>query len=166
MDTSEPRHSGTCLQNGNPETPERDAEEPQRPGNPDSPGTGHRGNNFVPESGHGESGPGLLSSCSGSGLAAGRRSIPSGAALSAHSGGTGWAARWRDLGDNPTPCVRVLTELWAGVPEPPSEHPNVWAASIQDSQFLRLAHASFPSSHQTAPPRRFQTDSVLFIYFS
>lgn len=76
-------------------------------------------------------------------------STPSGAALSARGEGTSLAARWRDTGDTPTPRVQVLPEKSFGLGSaPPSpELPTSLAASIQDSDFLRLFHASFLSSH-------------------
>lgn len=87
---------------------------------------------LVPESGHGESGPGLLP-LQAFGVSGSRGWIHSGAALwrSARAGRR-MAGSW---GQPDSACQ----ERWA---EPPSERPSLWAASIQDSEFLSISHAS------------------------
>lgn len=157
LDKSEPKHSGTAhrvtRRSGNPDTPEWNPAE-TGDGRTRTPRNGTPRKRSVPESGHGESGPGLRArrfccSCSHTGLEASPGSTPSGAALSARGEGTSLAARWRDTGDTPTPRVQVLPEKSFGLGSaPPSpELPTSLAASIQDSDFLRLFHASFLSSH-------------------
>lgn len=157
LDTSEPKHSpghrGT-WRSGNPDTPERNPEE-----------TGGRRTRTlwnetqrkrsVPESGQGESGLDLRAGrllqqmrLCGIGGESRVRSTSLGQ-LSARGEGTSLAARWRDTGDSPTPRVRVLPAKSSGLgsASPSPERPTPWAASIQDSKFLRISHARFLFSH-------------------